>query len=144
MNAGETREKILAYGHANIQADHPSTLMFTKEKHLSKAGDCIVAIAANKAVNDLSKEFKRLLKKPNSKLMAIIEANGLVETIKAFGSPKLILTNSNDIVIRKSNYISDRTIAVNADKSSEDLSRELVKKLRCPGERVEITLIVNV
>ncbi len=32
--------------------------MFTKEKHLSKTGDCIVAVAADKAVADLSQNSR--------------------------------------------------------------------------------------
>src|ERR1700690_368557 len=104
--------------------------MFTRETHLSNSGDCIVAVAADKAVADLTQTFKDNLRKPNAKLTIIIEAGGLTEQINASGSSKLILTHPTDIVIRKSGYISDRTLAVEADKSSNDLSRELVKKLK--------------
>ena len=68
MSSEAIKETIQAFGHANIQAVHPSTLMFTKEKHLSKTGDCIIAVAADKAVADLSREFKEKLKTPNAKL----------------------------------------------------------------------------
>ena len=79
--------------------------MFTKEKHLSKTGDCIVGVAADKAVADLNQKFKDALRKPNAKLTIIIEAEGLTEQINASGSPKLILTHPTDMVIRKSDYI---------------------------------------
>ncbi len=143
MSAKQTRENIVALGHENIQAIHPSTLMFTKEKHLSKTGDCIVGIATDKAVADLSQTFKETLRKPNAKLTIIIEAGGLTEKINASGSPKLILTHPTDIVIRKSDYISDRTLAIHADKSSNELPRELVEKLKNPKQKVNITLILN-
>jgi hypothetical protein len=143
LSAKQTRENIVALGHENIQAIHPSTLMFTKEKHLSKTGDCIVGIAADKAVADLSQTFKETLRKPNAKLTIIIEAGGLTEKINASGSPKLILTHPTDIVIRKSDYISDRTLAIHADKSSNELPRELVEKLKNPKQKVNITLILN-
>jgi len=133
----------MAFGHENIQAIHPSTLMFTKEKHLSKTGDCIVGIAADKAVADLSQTFKETLRKPNAKLTIIIEAGGLTEQINASGSPKLILTHLTDIVIRKSDYISDRTLAIHADKSSNDLPRELVEKLKDPRQKVNLTLVLR-
>jgi hypothetical protein len=142
LSARETREYILAFGHENIQAFHPSTLMFTKEKHLSKTGDCIVALSSNKAVAELSQTFKDRLKKPRSKLTVLIEAGGLTQQISAFGSPRLILTHPTDIVIRKSDYISDRTLAIHADKSANDLSREFVEKLRNPRQRIKITLII--
>ena len=143
MSAKETRENIVAFGHENIQAIHPSTLMFTKEKNLSKTGDCIVGIAADKAVADLSQTFKETLRKPNAKLTIIIEAGGLTEQINASGSPKLILTHLTDIVIRKSDYISDRTLAIHADKSSNDLPRELVEKLKDPRQKVNLTLVLR-
>ena len=143
MSAKETRENIVAFGHENIQAIHPSTLMFTRERHLSKTGDCVVGVAADKAVADLNQEFKEKLKRPNAKLTIIIEAEGLTEQIDALGSPKLILTHPTDMVIRKSNYICDRTLAIHADKSANDLPRELVEKLKNPQQKVNITLVLH-
>ena len=143
MSAKETRENIVAFGHKNIQAIHPSTLMFTRERHLSKTGDCVVGVAADKAVADLNQEFKEKLKRPNAKLTIIIEAEGLTEQIDALGSPKLILTHPTDMVIRKSDYICDRTLAIRADKSANDLSRELMEKLKNPQQKVNVTLVLR-
>ena len=143
MSAEQTRESVLAYGHENIQATHPSTLMFTKEKHLSKTGDCVIAVAADKAVADLSRELKEKLKKPNAKLTIKIEVEGITQQINASGSQKLVLTNQTDMVIRKGDYISDRTLAIHADKSSNDLPREFVEKLKNPEQEIKITLIVH-
>jgi len=116
--------------------------MFTKEKHLSKAGDCIVAVAADKAAADLNQEFKRRLREPNAKLTVIIETDGLTQQINASGSPRLLLSDSKDIVIRRSDYISERTLAIHADKSSLDLPREFVEKLKDPTETIKIALVV--
>ena len=143
MSAKETRENMSAAGHENIQAIHPSTLMFTREKHLSKTGDCIIGVAADKAVADLNPTFKDKLKRSNAKLTIIIEAGGFTEQINAFGSPKLILTHPTDMVIRKSDYICNRTLAIRADKSANDLPRELVEKLKNPRQKVNITLILH-
>ena len=133
----------MAQGHKNIKADHPSTLMITKEKHLTETGDCIIALAADKAPADLSPEFNQKLRQRNTKLVIVLEADGAKETINASGSPKLALTNQRDMVIRKSDYISDRTLAIFADKSSKDLSREFVERLKNPKTQIKITLIVN-
>lgn len=133
-------ERIVAFGHQNILAIHPSTLMFTKDKNLSKNGDCIVAVGADKALADLSLEFRDALRKPNAKLTILIEAGGLIQEIGAAGSPKLILTHPIDMVIRKSDYISDRTLAINADKSSDDFPRLFIEKLQNPWQEVKITL----
>jgi hypothetical protein len=140
--AKEIREVIVAFGHQNILATHLTTLMITKETHLSKAGDCIVAVGADKAPVDLSQAFKDKLKTENAKLTIIIEADGLEETIHAQGSQNLVLTDPTDIVIRKSDFISNRTLAIKADKSSSDLPNELVEKLRSPDQKIKITLIV--
>lgn len=143
MSTKQVKENIVAFGHSNIQAVHPSTLMFTKERHLTKAGDCIVGVAADKAAADLNQTFKDTLRKPNAKLTLIINADGLTEQINASGSPKLILSHPTDIVIRKSGYISDRTLAINADKSANDLSRELAEKLKNPKQKITISLIIH-
>jgi uncharacterized protein len=139
----EVKEQILAYGHLNVQAIHPTTLMITKEKELSKQGDCIIAVEADKAVSDLSTEFKAKLREPNAKLTIQIEVDGLTEQINAYGSSELPLSHGVDLVVRKSDFISDRTLAVNADKSSKDLPRALVMKLKNPQNRVKITLILT-
>jgi hypothetical protein len=143
LTAKQLTETIMAFGHSNIQAIHPSTLMFTKEKHLTETGDCIIAVAADKAVADLNPKFKEKLKNPDSKLTILLEAGGLTQIIHAAGSAKLVLTHPTDSVIRKSDYISDRTLAVNADKSSLDLPREFVDKLKNSKRKINITLILT-
>lgn len=133
---------ILGYGHENIRGTHKTTLEFTKDTHLSKEGDCIVAVAADKGLADLNPAFKEELRKPNARVTILIEAGGITEQVHAFGSPRLILTHPTELVVRRSDYISDRTLAIHADKAARDLSRELVEKLRNPKQKVKITLIV--
>jgi len=137
-------EVVHAFGHPNIQATHPTTIMFTKERMVTQRGDCIVAVDANKAVADLSPEFKRALKQPNAKLTIELEVDGQVGKITAYGSPDLTLSHPNDLVIRKSDFTSDRTLAVRADKSSGELSRAIVEKLKNPKQQVTMTLTVEV
>ena len=137
------KEQILAYGHKNISAIHPTTLMITKDKELTKQGDCIIAIGANKAVADLNPKFKQKLQNPNTKINITIETNGFIEQITAYGSTELDLNNNNDIVIRKSNFTSDRTLAIKADKAAKDLPREFTKKLETPNQQIKITLILT-
>ena len=144
MTPSELSEVIFGYGHANMQATHKMTLEFTKDVHLSKKGDCIVAVAADKALADLTAEFKENLCKPHAKLTITIEADGMIEQVNAEGSPQLILTHPTDMVVRKSEYVSSRTLAVYADKAACDLSRNLVKKLKNPKQKVKINLAVQV
>jgi len=48
------------------------------------------------------------------------------------------------MVLRKSDFPSDRTLGIHADKAAKDLSRDLVEKLKNPKQQAEITLIVQV
>jgi uncharacterized protein len=145
LRTPEAKEVVIfAQGHDNIIASHKTTLEFTRDRHLSKKGNCVVAVAADKAFADLSAEFKEKLQNPHAKLTVLIEADGVSEQVNAHGSPKLILTHTTDMVIRKSDYVCNRTLAVNADKSAQDLSRDLVEKLKNPEQKVKITLSVHV
>lgn len=140
----EITEIILVYGHENIQATHKSTLEITKEPQLSKKGDCIIGVSADKGIADLSFEFKESLRKKNAKMTMLIEAGEAAEVVNAFGSPRLILAHPTDMVVRKSSHVCSRTLAIQADKAACDLSRKLVEKLRKPKQKVKITLTVKV
>jgi len=137
------QEVILALGNKNILSTHRTTIEVTKDKKLTKNGNCIVAVAADKSVTDLSEEFKKRLKKKNSKLTIIIEVNGFSDKVTAKGCSELALTNTKDIVIRKSDYICNRTLAIKANKAACDLSTDLVNKLKNPKEKIKITLIID-
>ncbi len=136
-------EIFSAFGHANVTATHHSTLEFTKEKHLSRTGDCILAVCSEKALPDLSDEFRASICKPNAKLTVILDANGTSEQINAYGSPKLLFTHHTDMVLRKSSYIDSRTLGIQADKAARDLSRTLTEKLKNPEQKVIVTLTVH-
>jgi uncharacterized protein len=140
----QTSELIFGYGHQNIQATHKTTLEFTKDLHLSKKGDCIISVAASKALADLNTKFKEKLRESQAKLSILIEVDDLKETVHAKGSPQLILSNTTDIVIRKSGFICDRTLAIHADKAAQDLSRDLVERMKNPRQKVKTTFTVKV
>ena len=140
----EITEIILVHGHENIQATHKSTLEITKEPQLSKKGDCIIGVSADKGIADLSLEFKESLRKKNAKMTMLIEAGETAEIVNAFGSPRLILAHPTDMVVRKSSHVCSRTLAIQADRAACDLSRKLVEKLRKPKQKVKITLTVKV
>jgi hypothetical protein len=139
----EVTESFSAFGHVNIRATHRSTLEFTKDTHLTNEGDCILATAAEKSVADLSPEFKACLRKPTATLTVRIDAGGVMDEIHAFGSPWVLLSHPVDIVVRKSDYVCTRTLAIGADKAAVNLSRELIEKLKDPTQEAKITLMVK-
>ena len=143
MSTTKFTEVIYGFGHKNVQATHHATVEFTKDSDLSRKGDCILVVAADKGLADLSLEFKAALKQPNAELTIKIESGELSEEIHAHGSRRLTLTNPREIVIRKSDYTSDRTLGIHADKAAKDLSRGLVENLKNSKQRAKITLIVQ-
>ncbi len=132
-------EKIIAHGHVNVLGTHKTTIEITKESNLTKRGDCIIGVRAEKSCADLSGDLKEKLK-TNSKFVVTLRASGIEEKITGYGSPDLILTNKTDIVLRKSNYIDDRTLLINCDKACADLNRNLVEKLKDPNQIVEFII----
>lgn len=144
MSAGQVTETVFGFGHENILATHRATLEFTKDAYVSRNGDCILVVSADKAPADLGVEFKEKLRRPHAKLTIIIEADDLKEQIHAYGNPHLTLTHPTEMVIRKSDYLSERTLGVRADKAANDLPRALVDKLKNPQQKVKITLTAHV
>lgn len=142
MEVKPTKEEIIAYGHQNITATHTTTFEITKDEKIEKDADCIIGVKANKACIDLKKEFKDALKE-GKKIEIKIEAGGIEDKIVAFGSPALKLTHPEDIVVRKSDFIDNRTLAILADKAACDLNKELVEKLKNPETKIKITLEIK-
>jgi hypothetical protein len=136
-------EVIDAFGHGNIMSTHKTTFEITKEPHLTKRGDCIIAVKAARGASDLPMEFKEAARKEKAKMTIVIEVDTAREVINAQGSPYLLFSHPTDLVIRKSDYVCGRTLAVKADKAACDLSRQLVEKLRNPSQKVRITLSVD-
>jgi len=136
-------EVIDARGHENIRSTHKTTLEITKETVLTKRGDCIIAVSATKGAADLHPNFKEAAKRGGTQITIIMEAGSVREVVKAKGSPRLLFTHPADLVVRKSDYVCDRTIAIRADKAAKDLSRNLVEKLQDPLQKIRITLTVE-
>lgn len=136
------KETILCYGHENVKATHRSTLEITKEEFLTPRGDCIICIKADKGLKDLSENFKKALRE-GKKLRIRIIVGESIDEILAFGSKNLNFENPVSMVIRKSDYIDGRTLAIKANKAARDIKREIVEKLRDPKQRVIVELIIE-
>jgi uncharacterized protein len=123
-------EEILFQGHPNVQSLHSRTIEITKDRELTLNGDCIVGVNANKSCRDLSPSIKEKIKKNNS----IIEIELIVEPynfiIKGSGSDNLLLSNPEDIVLRKSKFICDRTLSINCNFSSLEIPRKIIDELK--------------
>jgi len=136
-------EIIYARGHDNIRSENKTTFEITKDTQLTRRGDCVIAVGANKGAADLNPRFKDAARNERTRMIITIEAGREVETVNAWGSAQLTFTHLTDLVVRKSDYVCSRTLAIRADKASTALSRRLVEKLRNPNQRVKITLAVE-
>jgi len=135
------REVIHCRGHGNVKATHRSTLEITTEDFLTPRGDCIICVSADKALIDLNEEFKEVLR-GGAKLLVRIRVGKLVDEVIAYGSPELSLKSDVSMVIRKSDYVDGRTLAIRANKSARDINRELVELLKDPRTEAVVELII--
>ncbi len=126
------QEEITFYGHRNVQSLHARTIEITKDPNLTLQGDCIIGVSANKSCCEISDKVQHLLKDNNSHILIdIIVGNGSFR-MNASGDKRLLLLSRHDIVIRKSNFICGRTIAIQCDKASRDIPRDMILLLQNP------------
>jgi len=135
-------ETVSAYGHENILCTHTTTIEITKEKNLTKKGNCIIGINASKGCIDLNPDLKKKIKEEN-KIKITLKLEDLQDSFFGFGSKELRLLDKKDMVFRKSNFICDRTVLINCTKSSKEINRELIENLKIPGKKLSIIFEIN-
>ena len=130
--------KFHAYGHPNVLGTHKTTFEFTKGNELTRNGNCIIGVNAD---FDLGK-LKEFIKKSKTKKITIaIETldKKIKEKIAAELNPNF--NDGNEIVIRKTDFISERTLATKADKAAFGLNRGLIRFLK--EKKNKITVIIE-
>ena len=130
-------------GHENIRSNHQRTLEITKESHLTPRGDCIIGVNAKSSCADLPEELKNKLKNPDSRVNFSIKVGDEEFVMEGKGHPDLILSHTEDIVIRKSDFVCPRTLAIKCDKASDLLPRSMVKLLQDPNTIGTFTITVE-
>lgn len=122
-------EEIIFQGHENILSLNPKTIEITKDPHLTKKGDCIIGVSANKACHDLDIGLREKLRTSGNVVKIGIIVEPYQFDMVGLGSDNLEITHKHDIVLRKSNYVDARTLIVSCDKSAIDLPRKLINAL---------------
>jgi len=130
-------EEIHAYGHYNISCTHKTTIEITKDKSITNRATCILAINASKSCFDLNKELKKRIFN-GAKIKVIIKVNNISDYFFGFGDKKLQLLSRKELVFRKSDYICDRTVLIKCSKSSNELKRKLIEKIKIPGKKIRL------
>ena len=137
------RFEIEFSGHENIRSNHKKTIEITKESELTVRGDCIVGVNANYSCSDLPENLKEKLQDPSSEIEFSIRVEDHEFVVKGKGHEDLILSHPEDIVIRKSDFICPRTLAVKCDKASNLLPRSMVTLLQDPKTVGIFTITVD-
>lgn len=123
-------ESVLFHGHPMVRALHPTTIEVTTEEHLSERGDYIIGVAASKGCADLARETKDALRNDDSKVTIRVLAGHESFEVRARGDSRLLLSHPRDIVVRRSTFINERTVAVNAEFAAMDMPRSIVETLK--------------
>ena len=127
-------------GHDQILSLHEKTLEITKDDGLTPQGDCKVGVNSNISCIDLPERMKMQIQNPNSKIKFTLKTGKFTFKIHGYGSEKLTLKHVSDIVLRKSAFTCSRTIAINCDKASSDLPRDMIHLLQNPKTKGTMTI----
>ncbi|MDX1371672.1 MAG: DUF371 domain-containing protein [Nitrososphaeraceae archaeon] len=136
------QEEIVFYGHPNVLALHTKTIEITKDDYLTEKGDCIIGVNSNKSCDDLNVKLKRLIQTDGIPVKFEFLIGNYSFKVNGFGNRDLNLTNKHDLVLRKSSFISPRTVSIKCDKSSNQIPREIISELR--NSRTKGILIITV
>jgi len=124
---------VRARGHPNVRARHRTTMEVTRDDYLTERGDCILAIEADAACSDVPDWLREHLRSGGWVLIELEvepgEGGGMF-SFRAKGDPRLTLASDRSIVIRRSSYVDDRTLAVLAEAAAADVPRSMVRALR--------------
>ena len=129
-------------GHKHVLSLHEKTLEITKDNDLSPKGDCIVGVNSDISCIDLPEKMKEKIQNPETKIKFTLKVGKFSFKVQGHGSEKLTLKHVSDIVLRKSAYTCSRTIAINCDKASSDIPRDLVSLLHNPQTKGKMIIEV--
>lgn len=129
-----------AYGHHAILSTHPTTLEITTSRGLTHRGDCVVAVKSSASVGNLHADLKQVLSSPSGRGRLVLRVGSFEFTVEGTGDPRLTFSHETDLVVRKSGFISDRTLMIHANKSSADIPRDMVRLLQDPNSRVTVEI----
>lgn len=135
-------EIVHATGHEHVSAEHGTTFEVTTDDFLTPAGDCILAIEADRAPVDFKSSFVEACQDESATITATIEVDGKHAEITGSGHPDLTFDSERSAVARTSTYVDDRTIMLNADAAATHIDREIVDAL-AEGADLKLTLSVE-
>lgn len=91
----------------------------------------------------MDEKVKEGLRTKDSPVTIRLVVGYMVFGVRAKGDPRLELSHPHDMVIRKSDFISDRTLAIHADAAARNLPREMVRALKDPKTEARLEIEVG-
>ena len=125
--------RFRCYGHENILSTHRNTIEFTKDSELTRNGDCIIGVRADFDYDKL-REF--IEENKGKKIRCEIVIGDIRDEFTFFFNPDF--SDKHEIVIRKTEFRSERTLGIKADKAARDIRRDLVKRIKDKKVKIEI------
>lgn len=92
------------------------------------------------AVRNIPEDLKRILSSSSGRGRLALRVGPYEFTVEGKGDPRLTFFHGTDLVVRKSAFISDRTLMIHADKSSIDIPRDMVRMLQDPKNTVTVEI----
>lgn len=134
--------EISTKGHKNVTSNHKSTFEITTDSEIGPTADCIIGVSMDKTMNDFTDEFKQKIANSSTEIHVLLDTENGYDEIIGYGHDDLDLTHPTDMVCRKSDYICNRTLMINANKAARDLDKNLIEDLADEKEmKVTIKLI---
>lgn len=125
--------QFVAYGHQNIEGSHKTTLELTQHTSVTPKGDCIIGTRAN-----FDPEALSALAQVSKKLKITLKVKDYTEEI--IGEANKEFVPGPEVVIRKTDFISLRTLVIKADRAAVDLPRHFIQALKDPKEALTVTI----
>lgn len=135
--------KFEARGHAGILSTHPTTLEITRDKDLTERGNCIIAVGSSVGLQDLPAATKKALATDLCRARLTLEIGDQTFSVEGQGDSALTFSHPTELVVRKSGFISNRTLMVYANRAAIDIPRPFVRLLRDPAQKIQVKLEIR-
>ncbi len=125
--------RFTVHGHKNTRSEHRNTIEFTKDDALSLNGDCILGIRADYGLKELSDHIR-----DKDHITVTIFAKGISDSFTA--EVNHAFDDEHEIVLRRSSFLSSRTLGTRATKAACDIDRRIVEHLKDPAASATIEI----
>ncbi|MHB8568072.1 MAG: DUF371 domain-containing protein [Nitrososphaerales archaeon] len=133
------RDTVVFKGHKNVLGLHEKSLEITCDPEISTRADCIIGVSADKACFQLNDNLKQYIRQGGKVRFELIVSKLRFE-FSGRGSTELTLSDRREIVLRKSDFISPRTGAINCNVAASEIPRNMIENLKDPACRAILVI----